>query len=199
MRNLFLSLFDHAFSSCKRHRVFTIWLIVALVTSVTLGVVAGIRINHSSFPQDFSNVGYVKYLRDNVGFAGFFFTEIFTIIVFVTITVLTCCKAWCCMFGILFFMYFCYSQTVTIVSIIMEFGFFNTVILLIFLVAISLIYFYLFLLVVVECFDCIGMPNYFSGCVCAILPLIISFLLASLFNAIFLMVLKNFVFVLVYK
>ena len=165
MRNLFLSLFDHAFASCKRHKAITIWLIVALTVSVILGVVAGIRINHSSFPQDFSNVGYVKYLRDDVGFAGFIFTEIFTIIV----------------------------------SITMEFGFFNTVILLIFLVAISLIYFYLFLLVVVECFDCIGMPNYFSGCFCTIIPLIISFLLVALCNAIFLLVLKNFVFVLVYK
>lgn len=199
MRNLFLSLFDHAFSSCKRHKAITIWLIIALLTSVVLGVVAGIQINHSSFPQDFSNVGYVKYLRDNVGFAGFIFTEIFTIVVFVAISMLTCCKVWCCFIGVLFFMYFCYAQTVTIVSITMEFGFFNTVILLIVLVVVSLVYFYLFLLVIVECFDCIGMPNYFSGCVCTILPLIIAFLLVALFNAIFLMVLKNFVFVLVYK
>lgn len=199
MRNFFLSLFDHAFSSCKRHKLITVWLVIALLVSVVLGVIAGIRINNSAFPQDFSNVGYVKYLRDSVGFAGFIFTEIFTILVFVFVAILTCGNVFSFALGVLFFMYFCYSQTVTIVSISMEFGFFNTIILMIFLIAINLLYFYLFLLVFVECFDCAKIPNYWSGCFITILPLLITFLAVALINGIFLMVLKNFVFILVYK
>lgn len=199
MRNLFLVLFDHAFASCKRHKIITIWLIIALVTSIVLGVIGGIQINHSAFPQDFSNVGYVKFLRGSTGFTGFIFAEIFTILVFVLISLFACCKIWSFILGVLFFMYFCYSQTVTIISISMEFGFFNTIILLIFLVIISLIYFYLYLIILVECFDTIGAPNYFSSCFSVVWPLIIAILITSLINAIFLMILKNFVFILVYK
>ncbi len=199
MRNFFLSLFDHSFNSCKRHKVITIWLVVALLVSLVLGVIAGIQIHKSAFPQDFSNVGYVRYLRDSVGFSGFIFTEIFTILVFVFVAILTCGNVWSFALGVLFFMYFCYAQTVTIVSISMEFGFFNTIILMIFLIIINLIYFYLLLLVIVECFDCAGMPNYWGGCFMIILPLLISFLVVALINGLFLMVLKNFVFILVYK
>lgn len=198
MRSFFITFFSNVSIACKRHKVLTIGLILGIIVSMILGVVGGIQINNSMFPQDFSNVSYVKFLKGSTGFAGFFFTSIFTIIIFVAIIFVTSCKKFLIPIGILFFMYFVYTQTVTIISICTEFGFFNTIILVVFLIIISLFYFAFLLLITVQCCDCVG-PMYFRLAIKSIFPLLIALALLVLINVLFLMTLKNFVIILVYK
>lgn len=199
MRNFFLYLFDNSFNACKRHKALTITLIVCVIVGIILGIVGGVQINNGMFPLDFSNVAYVKFLQNKLGFAGFLFTELFTLLIFILIIIISGINVWFIGIGILFFMYFVYAQTVTIISITMDFGFFNTIILLIFLVVISFCYFYLFVLAILQIFDCCGMHNYFFGCLKILLPIFLAFTIVVLCNVIFMMTLKNFVFVLVYK
>ena len=171
---------------------------MGVVVSLILGIVGGIQINKSMFPQDFSNVSYVKFLKGSSGFAGFFFTSLFTVLLFTAIIYVCGCKIFLIPIGVLFFMYFVYTQTVTIISISIEFGFFNTIILVVFLIIISLIYFAILLLITIQCCDCMG-TMYFRTALKNIFPLIIILSLIVLINVLFLMTLKNFVIILVYK
>ena len=164
---------------------------------MVLGVVGGIQLNNSMFPQDFSNVSYVKFLKGSTGFAGFFFSALLTILVFCLIIYFCCCKRILWPIGILFFLYFVYVQTVTIISVSTEFGFFNTIILVIYLIVVSLVYFTLFLLFVVCCCDCCG-HMYFSTASKTVLPVLLCFIMVILINVLFLMILKGFVIILVY-
>ena len=197
MGSFFIAVFSNIFSSCRKHRVLTTVLIVGVIAAIILGVVGGIQLNNSMFPQDFSNVSYVKFLKGSTGFAGFFFSSIFTIMVFCLIIYLCCCKSFLSPLGILFFLYFVYTQTITIISVSTEFGFFNTLILVIYLIVSSLVYFILFLLFVVCCCDCCG-HMYFSTALKTVLPLLLCFVVVILINVLFLMTLKNFVIILVY-
>ena len=199
MKNFFSIIFCNSFLACKRHKGFLIFLIIMSVICIILGAFAGVKINHSMFPQDFSNVVYVKYLKGSLGFSGFLFSQIFTLLFFLAI--IFTCSAFVLLIpiGILFFLYFVYAQTVTIISICMEFGFFNTLILLIFLVIISFCYFFLFCMVFLICLDCCGTPNYFRVCLRDVFPILIAFLIVVLITTITLMTLKKFVFILVYK
>lgn len=198
MRSFFNTFFNNVSNACKRHKFLTTGLIIGLIVAMILGIVGGIQINNSMFPQDFSNVSYVKFLKGSSGFVGFFFTSLFTILIFVSIILITSCKKFLLPIGILFFMYFVYTQTVTIISICTEFGFFNTIILVVYLIIISLIYFAILLLITVQCCDCVG-AMYFRLALKNILPLIVSLVLIVLINVLFLMTLKNFVIILVYK
>lgn len=198
MRSFFISFFNNISNVCKRHKILTTGLIVGIVASMILGIIGGVQINNSMFPQDFSNVSYVKFLKGSSGFAGFFFTSVFTVMIFTFIIFITSCKKYLLPIGILFFMYFVYTQTVTIISISIEFGFFNTIILVVFLIIISLMYFILLLLITVQCCDCVG-PMYFRLAFKSIIPLLITLTVLILVNVLFLMTLKNFVIILVYK
>lgn len=196
MRSFFITFFSNISNSCKRHKLLTVGLIIGIVISLVLGIVGGVQLNNSMFPQDFSNVSYVKFLKGS-GFATFFFSLLFSILIFALIIFISCCRKIFIPIGILFFMYFVYAQTVTIISVSTEFGFFNTLILVVFLIIVSLIYFSLLLLLMVQCCDCSG-PMYFRIALKSILPLLVCIALVVLVNVIFLMILKNFVIILVY-
>lgn len=198
MRSFFITFFNNITSGCKRHKILTVCLIIGIITSMILGIIGGVQINNSMFPQDFSNVSYVKFLKGSSGFAGFFFMSVFTILIFCFIIFISSVKRFLMPIGILFFMYFVYTQTVTIISISIEFGFFNTIILVVFLIIISILYFSVLLLITVQCCDCIG-PMYFRLALKNVLPLLILLITIILVNVLFLMTLKNFVIILVYK
>lgn len=199
MRTLFSMVFGSAFLACKRHKVLLIFMLFMIVVCIILGVFAGIKINHSLFPQDFSNVLYVKFLKGSTGFSGFLFSQIFTLSFFILIILICSVTFYLMPISILFFLYFVYSQTVTIISISMEFGFFNTLILLVLLILVSFCYFFLFCLIFLTCIDNCGVPKYFSVCFKEIFPLILACFVIVLSITIILTILKKFVFILVYK
>lgn len=191
-------IFGTTFACCKRHKVLLTFLLLGVCASIILGIVSAIQINGSMFPQDFSNVAYVKFLGGSIGFAGFLFTTLFTLLIFVVVILICSYKPYFLWLGAIFFMYFVYAQIVTIISISMDYGFFNTLILLLFMIIVSILYFFFFTMIFISCADCCNSPNYFYYAFRLIAPLIISLTLVALINVIFLMTLKNFVFVLVY-
>ena len=162
MKNFFSMFLSNSIWACKRHKGFMIFLITMIIICIILGVFAGIKINHSLFPQDFSNVLYVKFLKGSTGLSGFLFSQVFTLFFFISIILLCTTVVYLMPIAILFFLYFVYAQTVTIISICMEFGFFNTLILLVILVAVAFCYFFLFSLIFLVCLNNCGTPKYFS-------------------------------------
>lgn len=199
MRNFLSMVFGGSMLACKRHKALMFFVIALIIVCIILGVFAGIKINHSLFPQDFSNVVYIKFLKGSLGFSGFLFSQIFTLIFFVAIILVCSINIWLIPIGLLFLLYFVYSQTVTIISISMEFGFFNTLILLVILIAVTFCYFILFCLIFILCVDNCGAPKYFSVCMRDILPILLSCLTIVLLNTILLLMMRKFVFILVYK
>lgn len=199
MRNFFSMVFGGSMLACKRHKVLMFFVVAMIIVCIILGVFSGIKINHSLFPQDFSNVVYIKFLKGSTGFSGFLFSQIFTLIFFMAIILLCSITVWLIPIGLLFLLYFVYSQTVTIISISMEFGFFNTLILLVILIAVTFCYFILFCLIFMLCVDNCGAPKYLSNCTCDVLPIVLVCLAVVLINTIILLMMRKFVFILVYK
>lgn len=199
MGNLMAKVFESAFGSCKRHKVFFISLIVSTVIVIVIAVVSGIQLHKSMFPQNFSNVAYIKFLKSGGGFVSFLFNTLLTNLIILSIIWVASCKPFTIWIGMLFYFYFVYAQVITLISISLEFGFFNTIIIAIYIAFISIVYFLLYLLIVVECLDCCNSFGYFSSSIKILLPLLLTFVAVIVLNTIILMCLKNFVIILVYK
>jgi len=196
----FLSkVFEPAFSSCKRHKIFLISMIVATVIVAVIGIIGGLQLHKSLFPQNFSNVAYIKFLKRGSGFVSFLFNTLLSNTIFVSIIWVSSCKPFSIWIGFLFFFYFVYSQVVTIMSISLEFGFFNTLILIVYITLITILYIYLYLLIIVQSLDLCNSFCYFSTSIKQLLPTILSFVTLIVLNTIVLLSLKNFVIILVYS
>ena len=199
MGNFLSKLFDYSFDCCKRHKLFFSSLLVATVIIIVIAVFGGIKLQKSMFPQNFSNVAYIKFLKSSSGFVAFMFNSLFTNFIFVGIIWTTSCRSWSIWIGILFYLYFVYAQVVTIISISMEFGFFNTIIIVIYISIMTIIYIFLYLMIIMDCGSCCNNISYFSVSIKLLVPMLLTFVFVIVANSIFLMSLRNFVIILVYK
>ena len=198
MKNYVSKIFDYPFALCRKHKLLIVSLIISTIIMIVIAVVSGIKLNKSMFPQNFSNVSYIKFLKGSSGFVSFMFSTLFANAIFITVIWLSCIRPYLIPIGLLFYLYYVYAQTVTIISVMLDFGFFNTIIVIIFLILISFVYFFLYLLLIICSVDCTADIKYCSLSFRLILPLIIMFIISIIFSAILLLSLKNFVIILVY-
>lgn len=198
MKNFVSKIFDYPFTACKKHKLLVISLIIATVVMIVIAIVSGIQLNKSMFPQDFSNISYVKFLKGKGGFVSFMFSTLFSTSIFIVVIWISSVKRYLIPIGLLFYLYYVYSQTITIVSVMLDFGFFNTIIVIVYLIIITFIYFFLFILLIACTADCAGEMKFFSISFRVIVPILIMFVVTIIFSAIILLSLKNFVIVLVY-
>jgi len=198
MKNFVSKIFDYPFSLCRKHKLLVINLILATIIMIIIAIVSGIKLNKSMFPQDFSNVAYIKFLKGKGGFVSFMFSTLFSNSIFISVIWISSIKPYLIPISFLFYLYYVYTQTVTIISVMLDFGFFNTIIIIIVLIILAFIYFFLFTLLMVCSIDCTGTIKYCSNSFRLILPIILMFILVIIFSAVLLMSLKNFVIILVY-
>lgn len=141
------------------------WLLVlASVLAIVLAAFAAINFSSGVFAIDLGNIAYIKFLKGDCGFVSLIFNLILNLFIFFALIILFGCKKFLFPFSVLFYLYFVYSVTVVIISIIMIYGFFNCIIL-----ALLLFIFYaclitLFLLLVLDLLKFCGVYGYFKSC-----------------------------------
>ena len=159
MKNMFRNIAD---CIARRKALFILFIVLALVMLV-IGVVSAINFNTGVLPIDLGNITFIKFLRGSSGFFSLIFNTIIASIIIYTIMTLCCCKNFLIPFAIIFYLYFIYCMGVVWTSIMLIYGFFATIILLILLLA-----FYvceIFILTVLLCeLITISKTNYFKCC-----------------------------------
>lgn len=182
----------------KRHRLFVSFMITLVCVCVFCAVLAGLKFNKSTLIISFNNVIVVKFLRGSSGIGGLIFSNIFTILIFCTIIILSCCKKYTISIGIFFYCYYVYVQFLILLAFILEFGIINTLAIafcmLIFLCVLIFLMLHLFLI----CIECQGYQQYFKTSLINCIPILIFIILSLVIQSLIFLVLKNYVIILVY-
>lgn len=182
----------------KRHGRFVCFMLILISACIFCAVLAGIKFSNSSLLISFSNVIIVKYLRGSSGFGGMLFTNIFTILIFASIIMASCCKKYTISIGIFFYCYYVYAQTLTLIAFILEYGIINTIVIAFCMLVSMLATLFLLLLLFLICIECQGDRYYFKYALSNCLPILISIIILLLLQNIVFFVLRNYIIVLVY-
>ena len=184
-----------------RKGLFTI-LIISTIVIIILGVISAINFDGGILPIDLSNIAFIKYLKRDCGVFFLIFGTILNLIIFYSLILIFCSKRFLIPFAIIFYLYFVYSQIVIFTSIILLYGFFNTLILLLLLliyIILEILLLMTFLLFLLNFTDNYG---YFRNCFTFnnsnILLLTISLIIICILFCVVLIVLKSFVILLIF-
>ena len=186
------------FEPIKKHRAFTSFIVVLIGACIFCAVLSGIKFSNSSLVINFSNVSIVKFLRDSTGFGGMLFTNLFSISVFCIIIISSCCKKYTISIGIFFYGYYVYSQVLTLIAFVLEFGIINTLVISFCLLIGMLITFFLLLELFVVCIDFQNEHLYFKAALSHCLPILIFISIVLVSQSLIFLVLKNYIIILVY-
>lgn len=198
MTKLFFRLGDNI----RKHKtLFVVLLILTFIVGI-IAVYSAINFEMIAITIDIGNVTFVKFLKGDTSFLPLVFGTLLVLLVFLAIITLCCFKKFLLPFAILFYLYFVYSQIVVLTSLIVIYGFFNTLILLFLLCVFFLLEFLVFVLIFLELFSICGSPCFFKDCFnsnssCFLSLLILMTLLVFAFCLI-LAILKSFVILLVF-
>lgn len=197
-----MQIFGYFAETIKRKKALFVILLVLTITMIVLSVFSAISISNGSFNIDLNNVPYIKFLQGKSGLPAFIFNCIM-VVGLIYISIVVCfAKPYFAWLGVIFYLYFVYSQAVIFVSIIMIYGFFNVIIISILLLLLLLLEFALLMLIILEVCCLCNQPNYFNNCfnfttsklllyTIILLCLVVSFCLIT-------MILRSFVVLLVY-
>lgn len=195
------NLFSNLFSPFKRNKGFAIFLIIATVVVIVLGIFSAIQFDDSVLIIDLENVTYIRYLKGDSGFGGFLFGTLISVLIFYTIILLCCSKKYLMPLAVLFYLYLVYSQFVIFTCILIIYGFFNTLIFLMLLLIYFIALYFLFILLFLTLTNLCGQTNFFRSCFnrdSNVLILTILFILLVLLFSIILMFLRTYIILLIY-
>jgi len=198
MAKLFFRLGDNI---RKNKVLFGVLLILTIIVGI-IAVYSAINFEMIAITIDIGNVTFVKFLKGDTSFLPLIFGTLLAFLVFLSIITICFSKKFLLPFAILFYLYFVYSQVVILTSLIVIYGFFNTLILLFLLITFNLLEFFVFIAIMLELFTICGSPCFFKDCFntnnsCFLSLLIIMALLVFAFCLI-LAILKSFVILLVF-
>lgn len=197
-----MNIFNSIAETIKTKRGYFCFLITLTICSIILGILAGVNISGGILVVDLSNIAYIQFLTGNCGFMPMIFKLGFSVFIFFALIHLCHIKQFLTPLAILFFVYFVYSQTVVLVTIILLYGFWNCVILSLLLLIYIVINFAIFILLCLELNKHCNCPNYFASTLnlnnSTILFYLIGLMLICIVFCIILAILKNFVILLVY-
>ena len=198
MRNIFFRIKN----TIQTKKSLFVFLILLALTFVVLGVVASINFSSETLTIDLSNISYVKFLKNESGFASLIIKLSFGLILFITI--ILCCgyKPFLFPISLMFYCYLVYSQTVVFVSMILIYGFFNCIIFVFLLLIYIIVIVSIFILYVLEISNFCGCVNYFKSIInknnSNILIYILLIILINIIFCLILIILKSFVLLLIY-
>ncbi len=194
--------FDNILGCVKQKKLLTIILLASTILVIILGVFSALNFDNSALCINLNNVLYIKYLAGDCGVTSLIFGLLFSLFIYYFIILLCCSKNFLIPISVLFYLYFVYSQTVIFVSLILIYGFLNTIILLMLLLCFYLITFALFMLLIVALSLYANQGNYIACCFNktnnVINFLTICFVVVLLIFIILLIFLKSFVLLLVF-
>lgn len=189
------------FDCIKLKKGYFVILLLLTIFAIVLAVFGAMSINGGSITLSLGNMVYIKYLNGSSGMMSMLFRLIFSLSLFFFFIFIGHWKFYLYPVGILFYLYLVYSQAVVFISIILVYGFFNCIILAVFLLFYLLFLFFIFILMMLE-MSCCTNQNYFKSCFSwkrSKLLLCICILIGwSILFAVILSILKSFVILLVY-
>ena len=182
----------------KRHRAFVWFMLTLICTCVFCAILAGIKFSNSTLIISFNNVTVVRFLRGNSGLGGMMFTNIFTIMIFSSIIITSCCKKYTISIGIFFYCYYVYVQTLVLIAFVLEYGIINTLAISFCMLIFMCITIFLMLHLFLICLECQASYQYIKTSLVNCLPVLIFIIAILIIQALIFFVLKNYVIVLVY-
>lgn len=195
------NLFSNLFSPFKQNKGFAIFLIIATIVVIALGIFSAIQFDDSVLIIDLENVTYIRYLKGDSGFGGFLFGTLISVLIFYIIILSCCSKKYLLPFAVVFYLYLVYSQFVIFTCVILIYGFFNTFIFLLLLLIYFLTLYFLFILLFLTLTNLCGQINFFRLCFnrnSNVLILTILFIILVILFSIILMFLKSYIILLIY-
>ena len=189
------------FEPIKRRRVFSIFIIIATIAVVILAIFSAKNFNNGVLVIDLKNVTYVRFLKGDCGFMSFIFMTILSVAIFYTIILLCCSKKFLVPIAIIFYLYFVYSQVVILITLMLLYGFFNVLILFIFMTIYLLMLFAVMLILFVTLFNLSGDSCYFKTCFsfqCGVVQISLILIALIILFCIVLSLLKSFVILLIF-
>lgn len=148
----------------RRYKGLFIFLILATIIVSIIAVYSAINFETIAITIDIGNVAFVKFLKGETSFLPLIFGMLVIFLVFIGICCVCCIKKILVPLAILVYFYFVYSQMVVLTSLIVIYGFFNTLILIFFLSCFLLIEFALFMLVLLELTSNCDSPYFLKDC-----------------------------------
>ena len=197
--NLF---FNSILNQIRVRKGLFIILIISTIVVIVLGVISAINLDGGVLPIDLSNIAFIKYLKGDCGVFFLIFGTILNLLLFYSLILLFCCKRFLIPFAIIFYLYFVYSQILIFTSLILLYGFFNTLILILLLliyILLEIVLLMLFLLFLLNYTDSFGyFKNCFSSNNSNLIILTLALIVISILFCVVLIVLKSFVILLIY-
>lgn len=197
--NLF---FNSILNQIRVRKGLFIVLIISTIVVIVLGVISAINLDGGVLPIDLSNIAFIRYLKGDCGVFFLIFGTILNLLLFYSLILLFCCKRFLIPFAIIFYLYFVYSQIVIFTSLILLYGFFNTLILILLLliyILLEIVLLMLFLLFLLNYTDSFGyFKNCFSSNNSNLIILTLALIAISILFCVVLIVLKSFVILLIY-
>ena len=190
------------FDCIKRKKVYFVLLIVAAILAIVLGVIAAINLSDEALTSSLSNIAYIRFLKDEIGFVSMIFTLVLSLCIFFSIIFLCHWKSFLIPLGFLFYLYLIYSQIVIFLSMILVYGIFNCIIFAVLLLVYILSVWFVFVLIVLELSCFTNSHSYFKDC-CSmtrakVLMYFIIMMVATVIFSLILLILKNYIILLVF-
>lgn len=146
----------------KQKKALYITFIILAIVMLIIGVITAINFGSSS-PLNLSNIPYIRFLRGNSGLFSLIFNLIISSLIVYLIILLCCSVKFLIPLAIIFYLYFIYSLGVIFTSILLIFGVFSTLILLILLLVFFTIEIILYTAILCELL-CQTKNCYFKNC-----------------------------------
>ena len=199
MKSYLIGLFECA----RKRKGYICILIVLSLLAIVLGVIAAINFGGKDLTINLSHISYIRFLKGDCGFVSMMLGMILSLAIFFSIIVICHCKTFLLPFGVMFYLYLVYSQAVIFVSIILIYGIFNCLILIMLLLIYSIVIWLVFELLLCELAELLNSYSYFKSCFSfkesrVLLWLILLCVLTLLFSLI-LLILKNYVILLIFE
>ena len=186
----------------KQQKIYFTFLILTTIAVIVFAVYSAVMMSGGLFALDISEVVYLQFLKKQNSFVSLLFGSLLAVAVIVALMVVCHIKKWLVPLALIFFLYYIYSQTVILISLIMIYGFLNVLILFIFYTVFLLCEFAILILIMLELWTLSGRDRYFSVCFSSsessmVLYLMILSLLVFIFCLV-LVILRKFVILLLY-
>lgn len=152
------------FSTIKQKRGTFIILLILTIIMLMLGVISGRHLDNGIITIDLSQQPFIKFISHSGGFVSLIFNSLISLAILYFIICVGFIKPFSSLVSIIFYVYFVYSQGVIFINVLLVYGFFNALILLILLLMYIFCLLSLFILLILELLSICNTSPYFKIC-----------------------------------
>ena len=189
------------FQCLKQKKLYFILLCLITCAALIIGVYAGFNFTNQVFSVDLSNISYIQFLQNECGLFSLIFRLSFSLIIFYSLILICSSKKFLLPIAIIFYTYLVYTQVVVLISLIVIYGFLNSMVLFFVLSIFVVIIIFLFMISMMHMACFTNDYCYFKNCLSPrnyILWLLLAVVLMCIVFAVLLLILKSFVILLVF-